>query len=57
LSLSPGASYQTRIVAALIPTLLTVYFAWNLASGVGLYWATSATVDMLQSAVLRRSSK
>jgi YidC/Oxa1 family membrane protein insertase len=58
--ISPGASKQLRIVAALLPALFTIYFVYfilHLASGVALYWATSSTVDMLQSAVLRRSSK
>jgi len=55
--LSPSAPPQARIIVALLPALLTVYVAWNLASGVGLYWATSATVDLVQSALLRRHSR
>lgn len=55
--LSPDVPQQARVVATLIPTLLTVYFVWNLASGVGLYWATSTAVGVLQSALVRRGSK
>lgn len=39
--LSPGMPQQLRFVAALIPALLTAYVAWNLASGIGLFWTTS----------------
>jgi YidC/Oxa1 family membrane protein insertase len=56
-TLSPGMPQQIRFVAALIPALLTVYVAWNLASGLGLYWATSTAVGMLESGLLRRSLK
>ncbi len=53
----PGLPLHTRIVAMLIPALFTVYFAWNLASGVGLYWATSTAAGALQFALARRSSR
>jgi YidC/Oxa1 family membrane protein insertase len=55
--LSPEMPQQVRIVVTLVPALMTVYFVWNLASGVGLYWATSSTVGVLQSALMRRSPK
>lgn len=55
--LSPDLPQQARIVATFVPALLTVYFVWNLASGVGLYWATSTAVGVLQSALMRRSSE
>lgn len=55
--LSPDLPQQARLVATLIPALLTVWFVWNLASGVGLYWATSTTVGVLQAVLLRRSFK
>lgn len=55
--LSPGMPQQIRFVAALIPALLTVYVAWNLASGLGLSWVTFSTVGMLQTVLLPRSRK
>lgn len=55
--LSPDMPQQARAIATLIPALLAVYFVWNLASGVGLYWATSTAVGVLQSALALRNSK
>jgi YidC/Oxa1 family membrane protein insertase len=55
--LSPGMPLQNRFVASFVPALLTVYFAWNLASGIGLYCATSTAVGMLESGLLRRRRK
>lgn len=56
-ALHPGVPQQTRIFVALLPALLTVYLAWNVASGVGLYWATSTIVGVAESALVRRNSK
>jgi len=56
-TLNPAVPHEIRIVAALLPALVAIWFAWSVASGVGLYWATSSTVDLLQSALLRRSAK
>ncbi len=55
--LSPELSRQGRIIVAVLPALITVYIAWNLASGVGLYWATSAAVGVLQVGLVRRNCK
>ncbi len=55
--LGPGMPQQIRIVAALIPALLAAYVAWNLASGIGLYWATSTAVGMLEYRFLLPSRK
>jgi len=54
--LSPDLPQQSRFLVLLIPTLLTIYFAWNLASGIALYWVTSASVGVLQVALVRRNS-
>ena len=51
--LNPSMPQQIRLVAALLPALLTLWLAWNLASGIGLYWATSTAVGMLESGLLR----
>lgn len=55
--LSPGMPQQIRLVAALLPALLTVYFAWTLASGIGLSWATFTAVGVLESGLLHRRFK
>lgn len=54
--ISPDLPQQSRILVSLIPALATVYFVWNLASGIGLYWVTSAAVGVLQVALVRRNS-
>lgn len=55
--LNPGVPQQIRLVAALLPALLTAFLAWNLASGIGLYWASFAAVGVLESGFFRRSLK
>lgn len=54
--LSPDTPQQVRIITALIFAVLTVCFTWKVASGVGLYWATSTAVGMLESTFLRRKT-
>ncbi len=53
----PGLPLHSRLMTMLVPALLTVLLAWTLASGVGLYWATSTVTGALQFAVVRRSSR
>ena len=55
--LIPGTSLQSRLMIMLVPALLTVYALWNLASGIGLYWATSTIAGALQFAFVRRNPR
>lgn len=55
--LSPELPRQSRIIITLFPALITAYIAWSLASGIGLYWASSAAVGVLQVGLVRRNSK
>lgn len=52
--LSPNSQQQGRNLFLLLPALLTLFFVWRLSAGLGLYWAASSLVGMLQAAMLRR---
>lgn len=54
--ISPGLPQSTRYLFAVLPALITALFLWQLAAGLGLYWATSSTVNLLQSMMLRRKA-
>jgi len=54
---APSLPHQARLIIPLIPSLLAVGLAWNLASGVGLYWAASTAVGGLQYLIVRRTAK
>jgi YidC/Oxa1 family membrane protein insertase len=52
--LGPHIPQQSRLAIAVLPALLTVAFAWRLASGTVLYWAASTAVTGLQGLLLSR---
>ena len=54
LLLGPHLPQQSRVAVALLPALLTLVFAWKLASGVVLYWAASTAVSGFQGVLLNR---
>ncbi|HEV2732844.1 MAG TPA: YidC/Oxa1 family membrane protein insertase [Terriglobales bacterium] len=54
--LGPHLPQQSRAAIAVLPALVTVAFAWRLASGTVLYWAASTAVSGLQSLLLSRLS-
>jgi YidC/Oxa1 family membrane protein insertase len=45
---------QNRMLASVIPAVMTVVLAWRLSSAVVLYWAASAATNGLQGLLLRR---
>ena len=45
---------QARTLVNLLPVMITLFFVWKLAAGIGLYWATSTGVGIAQSLILRR---
>ncbi len=51
--LAPHLPQQSRLVASVLPAILTVVLAWRLSSAVVLYWASSAAVNGLQALILR----
>jgi YidC/Oxa1 family membrane protein insertase len=52
----PGASPAgiSTYTMAVVSGLLTVFFAFKLASGIGIYWAASSAVGILQPIIVRR---
>jgi YidC/Oxa1 family membrane protein insertase len=38
----------------MLPVLFSFLMVWHLAAGLGLYWAGSSSVNVLQAALLRR---
>lgn len=53
--LGPHLPQQSRVAMAALPALVTLVFAWRLASGVVLYWAASTAVSGFQGFLLNRS--
>ncbi len=53
-ALNPDLPRSMRYLYTLLPAMLTVLFAWQFAAGLGLYWATSSSVSLLQTILLRR---
>lgn len=52
--LNPTMSEQARTLLHWLPVLVSFLMVWHLAAGLGLYWAGSSGVSVLQMAMLRR---
>ena len=55
-ALSPSVQQQSRTLFLILPTALTLLFVWQLSAGLGLYWAASSIVGVIQAAILRRKA-
>ncbi len=53
---SPGVDPQQQKMMAFTMPLITGYFVWNYASGLGLYWACGNLINIAQQAVMNRTS-
>ncbi len=53
-ALAPGAAKDARWMAILLPAALSLFFAWKVSAGLGIYWAVSSGVGVAQAALLRR---
>jgi YidC/Oxa1 family membrane protein insertase len=51
--LNPNLSGQSKTFVLWIPVILTVIFLWRLSAAIGLYWAASNVVGIVQAVVLR----
>jgi len=56
-SLSPNLSGQYKLLMILLPTALSFFFLWHMAAGIGLYWASTSAVGILQIAIIRYRRK
>ncbi|WP_424680873.1 YidC/Oxa1 family membrane protein insertase [Frateuria sp. YIM B11624] len=54
LLLNPAMSGQARTLLHWLPVVVSFLVVWHLAAGLGLYWAGSSGVNLLQMALLRR---
>ncbi|WP_266157167.1 hypothetical protein [Dyella silvatica] len=52
--LNPAMSAQAKSLLQVLPVLISFFVVWHLAAALGLYWAGSSSVNLLQSALLRR---
>lgn len=52
--LNPAMPEQTRTLLQLLPVVISFVVVWHLAAGLGLYWAGSTSVNLLQILLLRR---
>ncbi|WP_329743095.1 YidC/Oxa1 family membrane protein insertase [Dyella sp. A6] len=52
--LNPGLPEQVHVLLQWLPVLVTFLVVWHLSAGLGLYWAGSSAVSVLQAAMLRR---
>jgi YidC/Oxa1 family membrane protein insertase len=52
--ISADSSQPAKAAALLMPAAITLFFAWRLSAGLGLYWATSTAIGMVQSAIVKR---
>ena len=49
----PSAAAETATMMMVIQVLVTAFIMWQLSAGVGLYWAATASIGVLQSVILR----
>jgi YidC/Oxa1 family membrane protein insertase len=52
--LNPAMTAQTKTLLQMLPVLVSFFMVWHLAAGLGLYWAGSSSVSLLQMLLLRR---
>jgi YidC/Oxa1 family membrane protein insertase len=53
-ALTPNNQDGGRTIFIVLPALLTLFFAWRLSAGLGLYWGVSSLVGIIQTVILRR---
>jgi len=53
-AIAPGISHQSRNMMLIVPTVITLFFVWQMSSGLGLYWAASSAFGIAQNIMLRK---
>ena len=56
-ALTPNVSDQARNLMMWLPVILTAIFLWRLSAAIGLYWAASNTVGIIQAGILRYKTR
>lgn len=54
---APATAADTALILMAVQVALTAFILWKLAAGVGLYWAVSAVVTLVQNLVLRAEDR
>ena len=55
-ALAPSLQSQTKLMMLVLPSIVTLVIVSQMSSGIGLYWAASNAVSLIQSLILRRMS-
>ena len=55
-ALAPSLQSQTKLMLLVLPSIVTLVIVSQMSSGIGLYWAASNAVSLIQSLILRRMS-
>ncbi|WP_114241884.1 membrane protein insertase YidC [Dyella sp. C9] len=53
IALNPAMSTQAKTLLQVLPVLVSFVVVWHAAAGLGLYWAASSGVNVLQATLLR----
>lgn len=54
---APATAADTALILMAVQVALTAFILWKLAAGVGLYWAVSAVITLVQNLVLRAENR
>jgi YidC/Oxa1 family membrane protein insertase len=54
MAMMPGSADQVNILLFVIPAIICTIMLINFPSALGLYWATSSTISLLQSVMLKK---
>lgn len=54
---NPNLSGQAKGLMTWIPVILTAIFLWRLSAALGLYWAASNTVAIIQAGIIRYKTR
>lgn len=52
-ALAPNLQSQTKLLMFVVPSIITLVIVSQISSGIGLYWAASNVVSLIQSVLLR----
>jgi YidC/Oxa1 family membrane protein insertase len=53
---APSLVPQSKGAMLILPTVITLLVVWQISSGLGLYWAASSAVGVVQNLILRKQT-
>jgi YidC/Oxa1 family membrane protein insertase len=54
MAMMPGSADQANVLLFVIPAIICIVMLINFPSAIGLYWATSSTISLLQSLMINK---